>query len=305
MFPDFYSLILWANHNNYIGLSFFIVSVFALLFKNKKSFSILFLVSFLCSRWIRYPTFSLLLNLDLIVPILFMGTSFLFYRFQSFFKKTFYISGLATLIIYFTPLARIGLAQLEQKIPSPQSIDKFEGFILLGGNFSLQQNQQSEPDHLPIIYNSAAPRLFEFIALAKKYSDKKILFTGSPLEARLTKRVFLDHGLDVKRLILENDSKNTQDNAKNTYQIIGASKGSWILVTSAFHMPRSLGLFQHKKINVIPFPLDFHTRPYSWKKPLLFMDRQNSIAWFTWTKEWAGMIDQFLMGLSPKLYPSL
>ena len=73
-------------------------------------------------------------------------------------------------------------------------------------------------------------------------------------------RFFTEFGIDENRLILENRSLNTHENAALTKTVIaGLPKGDWLLVTSAFHMPRSVGAFREQGIGVIPWPADYRT----------------------------------------------
>lgn len=88
----------------------------------------------------------------------------------------------------------------------------------------------------------------------------KIVFTGTPLEAEITHQYFKDFQINENRIIIENQSKNTRDNAKNTSKILkGMSDKKWVLVTSAFHMKRSMHLFKNEGLNVLPYPVDYHT----------------------------------------------
>lgn len=132
--------------------------------------------------------------------------------------------------------------------------DEIEGFILLGGTYSLKD---STTDH--VIFNLAGSRLLDFLKLLQQYPHKKIIFTGTPLEANITKQYLLDFGINPSLLCIENASKNTEDNALNTAKLLGDYKNKkWVLVTSAFHMKRSVLLFKAAGVNIIPYPVDYH-----------------------------------------------
>ncbi len=66
-------------------------------------------------------------------------------------------------------------------------------------------------------------------------------------------------GIAPDRLILEERSRNTDENAERTAELLGSQGGTVVLVTSAFHMPRSVGLFRSAGIEVVPWPVDYRS----------------------------------------------
>lgn len=199
--------------------------------------------------------------------------------------KSLLVCWLVLFAVYGTPLPRYLVYSLEQKAQeiSPAELPAdFEGFVFLGGVFSLRDTtlEMERP-----IYNFAATRFFDFVLLAKAWPDKPILLTGTPEETYHTVKELVRFGIDEKRLILEDQSLNTIDNAKNSLKLV-SGKGKWVLVTSAFHMLRSYVLFKQLGWDVIPYPVNFMTsKPFVgwWPAPI------NGLAWMVGSKEYVNL----------------
>ena len=112
-------------------------------------------------------------------------------------------------------------------------------------------------------------------------------------------------GIPRERLILENKSRNTAENAEFSYQLANPQPGeTWLLVTSAFHMPRSVGLFRKAGFPVIAWPVDYRT---SGKEGIgLFRDNPaDSLQNTTMAvREWLGLIAYWLSGKIDQLLPA-
>ena len=247
--------------------------------------------------------FGIIIHLDLIcaVLILFAGMSHL-KNSRKKRRKLLVFSLVTFFLIHLSPLSRIMLYQLEHRFPQKTDLPAdTKGLILLGGNFSLLESQSNGRP----IYNLAGGRVIEFIALARRYPALPILFTGTPLEVELTKKLFDEMGIDPARVTYENESRNTLDNAGNSYKLIQPKpEDRWVLVTSAFHMPRSMGLFKGIGWNVTAYPVDYHIASLKISKLLLgVLDRQNPIAWRAVTSEWVSLFNNYLRGKSPEFFP--
>ena len=70
----------------------------------------------------------------------------------------------------------------------------------------------------------------------------------------------LEQGVGMKRVTLEPQPRTTRENAKRVAALLGERcKQPWLLVTSAWHMPRSMSEFQAVGCNVTAYPVDFRT----------------------------------------------
>src|SRR6185369_7203768 len=103
-------------------------------------------------------------------------------------------------------------------------------------------------------------------AMAKRYPNARVVFTGGSAnlvskdarEADFAGEIFESLGVDKDRLTMERRSRNTQENAEFSKALVAPKAGErWLLVTSAFHMPRSVGLFRKAGFAVEPYPVDW------------------------------------------------
>lgn len=218
--------------------------------------------------------------------------------FVSLWKKTLprkTLLGLWALLftIYCSPLPVSMIHHMEQqgKAMAPSELPQdFEGFVLLGGCFSLQHTKINSERP---IYNPAGSRMFDFILLAKDWPHKRIVLTGTALEAELMKNELIKFGIEASRITVENAARNTEDNATKTFDLI-QPKGKWVLVTSAFHMKRAIMLFEKAGWSVIPWPVGFVTGEASgsswWPYP------GNGWAWYAGAKELIGFWHHSIVG---------
>ncbi len=241
--------------------------------------------------------FGLILNLDILAFLgLFVGIFLVAFKKKKAGRAMVTVSCAILFFIFVSPVPRMMLHHLEHKFPENPPIAEAKGLILLGGFFSLLESRENERP----VYNKAAGRLVEFLALALKNPTLPIVFTGTPLETALTKKVFADFGISESRVTYEDQARNTVDNARNSFNLVKPKDGDvWVLVTSAFHMPRSVGLFQGAGWKVIPYPVDYHTTRKG-AEPLYtgFLSKMNASAWFSACKEWAGMVNNYIDGRS-------
>ena len=75
----------------------------------------------------------------------------------------------------------------------------------------------------------------------------------------MAKKFFLEQGVRVDNLIFENQSRNTFENISYSKDIIKNNKGTWGLITSASHMPRSYFGFKKQGLILEPISVDYRT----------------------------------------------
>jgi uncharacterized SAM-binding protein YcdF (DUF218 family) len=165
----------------------------------------------------------------------------------------------------YTPLSNFLLSKIEDFIkPSRYPIQQLTGVIVLGGSFSLELESKERNE---VLLNDAAERLTKALEIYKKNPKILILFSGysnklSPIgwnESDMAKKFFLEQGVKSENLILENQSRNTFENVKYSKDIILNYKGTWGLITSANHMPRSYYTFKRQGLILEPISVDFKT----------------------------------------------
>lgn len=147
------------------------------------------------------------------------------------------------------------------------------GVIVLGGS-------TGHPDlvaaHGTYMLNDGAERLTTLVALRRERPDIPVIVSGGQgrliphaiNEAQITRMLLEDLGLDPSTVEFEDRSRNTYENALYTKELLdaraGGPGGRWLLVTSAFHMPRALGSFRQAGVDVVPLPVDYRIGPPSW-----------------------------------------
>lgn len=151
----------------------------------------------------------------------------------------------------------------------PLQLERYAGVVVLGGSFeraSLQRAREA------VQLNAHADRLTEALALALAHPQLPIMFTGGCVdtgagcvpEAVLARRFFTQMGLAPDRVQYEAASRNTFENAVLTAQLPGVDKTRpWLLLTSAWHMPRSMAAFRAQGWNVTPWPADFRSNAHT------------------------------------------
>jgi uncharacterized SAM-binding protein YcdF (DUF218 family) len=179
-----------------------------------------------------------------------------------FFSKLFLI---LFLFFGYNPLSNFLLSKIEDYIqPSKYPVQQLTGVILLGGSFNsgLESKERNE-----VFINSSAERLTKALEIYKKNPRLLILFSGFSRESKpqgwsesdMAKKFFLDQGVKLDNLIFENQSRNTFENIKYSKDIIGNYKGTWGLITSANHMPRSYFTFKKQGLILEPISVDYKT----------------------------------------------
>ncbi len=166
-----------------------------------------------------------------------------------------------------TNIGRIMLQPLENRFARPGEIprqDRIAGIIVLGGGFDGYVTQRRGGFEL----GESGDRFVETLRLARAVPNAPVVISGGEAslirttegDASIAVRFFTEFGMEKNRLILENRSLNTHENAVLTKAAIAdLPEGEWLLVTSAFHMPRSVGAFREQGISVIPWPADYRT----------------------------------------------
>lgn len=219
------------------------------------------------------------------------------------------LTTLFLLLVTLFPLERLYLSPLELRFPVPELPAKVDGIIVLGGGISFREvGGVLRPE----INESGGDRLAAFAALAKRYPEAKIVFSGGSgsmrapeiREADAAKVVLADFGVDPGRIILQRRSRNTWEDANYAKEQLNPQPGeTWVVITSAFHMPRAIGCFRQIGWDVIAYPVDFLTAERSWVSfdvnPVYSLGLLTVAA-----KEWVGLVAYHLMDRSPALFPA-
>jgi uncharacterized SAM-binding protein YcdF (DUF218 family) len=194
-----------------------------------------------------------------------LGAILLATRFASLGRKLLVASVVLLAICGFSPLGNLVLYPLETRFPPWDAARGApDGIVVLGGSIDADRSVA----HDAVAVTAAAGRLIEAAALAHRYPDARVIFSGGSgnlisadaREADYAAAIFESLGVSRERLTMERRSRNTQENAEFSKVIAAPKSGErWLLVTSAYHMPRSVGLFRKAGFAVEPYPVDWRT----------------------------------------------
>ncbi|GAB4517475.1 MAG: YdcF family protein [Roseibium sp.] len=166
----------------------------------------------------------------------------------------------------FSPAANWLILPLEERFSRPSDLDSVDGIVVLGGAVDTIVTGARDDTAL----TTSAERITIAARLAAQFPDSLIIHTGGmgtivssqATEAEGAARLFADFGIEAARVRLEDVSRNTWQNAVLTRELIEPRPGQrWLLVTSAYHMPRAMGVFEKAGwTGVIAYPVDYRTR---------------------------------------------
>lgn len=175
---------------------------------------------------------------------------------------TFGVAALA--LVSFTPASALLVRPLEDRFPRPEIAAPPTGIIVLGGAVDEGVTRRRG---LPSL-NEAAERMTEAVALARRFPQARLVFSGGSgrfaqqemTESDVARMLFVSLGVPEERMTFENRSRDTWENAVFTRDTVRPKPGeTWLLVTSAMHMPRSVGIFRKVGFSVIAYPVDYRT----------------------------------------------
>ena len=219
-------------------------------------------------------------------------------------------SILVLLLLGVSPLGSALLLPLENRFPAwDPSRGSPTGMIVLGGVISPELSAERGEVSL----GDAAERLVAAAALNRRYPEARVVLVGgnvhvlsdAPSESEFAARLLVSIGVPSDRIEIEKHSRNTAENASNALKIVNPKPGErWLLVTSASHMPRAMGLFRKAGFPVEAYPVDWQTGGWSDLENFSFsllgelprVDRA--------THEWLGLIYDRLSGRTSVLFPA-
>jgi len=219
-------------------------------------------------------------------------------------------SVVALAVLGFSPLSNVLLLTLSERFPVWQTghVDP-DGVIVLGGVIDPEVSAVRGQVEL----DSSAERAMALLTLARRFPKARIVFSGGSgnllmdpvVETRFAKALLAEFEMTGERFVFEEESRTTYENARNTFQLLKPKVGErYLLVTSSFHMPRSIGAFRRVGFEVEAFPVDWRTR--GWRDATLPFDRASAglsradVA----IHEWSGLVVYWLTGRSSELFPA-
>ena len=220
------------------------------------------------------------------------------------------IGSLVLLAVFgLSPVGNALMVSLEQRFPAwEHGHGAPHGIVVLGGAITADVSHARNA----VALNEGAERMTAAVDLARRYPQARIVFSGGAAsvvfaerpEAEFAQHLFESLGVAPGRVLAEDKSRNTVENAHFSKALAQPKPGErWLLVTSAYHMPRSIGVFR-----MVGFPVEAH--PVDWRtrgtgdvlRPFLTLGdglRRTDTA----VREWVGLLVSWMTGQSSELFP--
>jgi uncharacterized SAM-binding protein YcdF (DUF218 family) len=175
--------------------------------------------------------------------------------------------AVVVLLLAGTPLLNGPLIRaLEDRYPRPAWPAHVDGVLVLGSGEDAEiLRRRGAPQS-----NEGAYRLIAAMAVAQRYPEAKVAFTGGSAvligaqnaESVTARYVLSELGLDPGRLMLEPRARNTYENILFSKMLVKPKPGAvWLLDTSAIHMPRAMAVARKLDWPMIAWPSDYITAP--------------------------------------------
>jgi len=218
---------------------------------------------------------------------------------------------LGVLLLFVTGFTTFGYAlitPLEDRFVRPAEPAHIDGIVVLGGGMDGEVDTVRHAWE----FNQSGDRMVEALRLALTHPEAKVVIAAGPAalapeqepEAYAAQRLFTAFGIAGDRLVLDDKSRNTEENAQFAKALAGAAPGQvWLLVTSAFHMPRSVGLFRKAEFAVVPWPADYLASGAEGIRLKPDQSPENIVVSSTALREWLGLLGYWMAGKIDSPFP--
>ena len=246
---------------------------------------------------------------NLLVTLGLLGAAMIMTRYARLGRRLLVASVLLVAVVGLSPVGNILILPLEQRFPPwDETRGAPDGIVVLGGPI----NPELSLARGEVSLNESAERVTVAAALARRYPQARIVFSGGNSgliisdgsEAEFALKLFRSLGIDPARVATEDRSRNTIENAVFSKRLVAPTPGErWLLVTSAYHMPRSIAVFRRAGFDVEAYPVDYRTR--GWIDAMVPFDKFGEGLWRTDTamREWIGLLAYWVTGRSSALFP--
>jgi uncharacterized SAM-binding protein YcdF (DUF218 family) len=228
-------------------------------------------------------------------------------------RRLSWVAASLLLILGLSPMGHWLILPLEERFPrlDPAVLGSPAGIIVLGGGVD---THVARARALPAM-TEAGERVVEAAMLARRFPSVPLIYSGgsanilyeSMSEAEAARDILVGLGVAPERILYDHTSRTTGENAEETVKLIatlpGGLSGRYLLVTSAYHMPRSVGVFRKAGLVVVAWPVDYRSRGRQdfWRafdKPSEGLRRVDIIV-----REWIGLFTYWLAGSTSELFP--
>ena len=199
------------------------------------------------------------------------------------------------------PLGDVVLRSLEKAYIQPQPLKYIDGIIILGGAEHLALSRHWKQ----LVTSEGAERLLAGISLSRQFPEAEVVYIGKSAAAlkqaipnKEMSGIFFEEFIDFE---LMQSARSTTESAKPISLGQDRNGQKWVLVTSAYHMPRAVNVFCSAGLQVIPYPVDFRSGAFwarsRWNLSVHLSDLNAAL------KEWIGLVGYRLTGHTKTFWP--
>lgn len=238
---------------------------------------------------------------NLLIIFFLLGTIFLLLGWANLARRILVWSSLFGFAVLAYPVGDYLIEPLEKRFSQPSELpEHVDGIILLGGAELLKPSLSWQQPEL----GSAADRYIATAKLAKLYPKTPVLFSGGNNlirfqrqgdEGHIAPQVLTTIGVKEQRLIIEDKARNTHENFVLLKPLLPKKSGRYLLVTSAFHMPRAVAIARQQGIDVVAYPVDFRSSSAELRQWDFSLFEHLEVLEPAW-KEWIGLTVYFWTG---------
>lgn len=245
---------------------------------------------------------------NLIILLMALATVMLLMNKTAIAKWIFVPLTILTLLLMAYPFGDSLISPLESRFSQPAILPQYiDGIIVLGGGEKLKQSLSWHTQEL----GDGGDRYIAAAVLAKHYPDTPIIYSGGSgllrfqkgeNEANIAENLLAALGISQERLLIESQSRNTYENFLFVKRKLPKLSGTYLLVTSAFHMPRAVGIARKQYLNVIPYPVDYRSNSVDLRQWDFDLSEHLHVLELAW-REWIGLTVYYWTGKTAAWLP--
>lgn len=213
-------------------------------------------------------------------------------------------------VIGFSPVSTLLLQPLESRFPlPPKDMPAPAGIIVLGGAVD---EDLTAARGVPTLLPSGA-RMIAGAALARRFPTARLIFTGGfasfsghgLAEAPVARDIWLSLGVPASQITIEDRARNTWENGVFTRALLHPKPDeTYLLVTSAWHMPRSMGIFRRLGYKVVAYPVDYRSFGDARDQHPPYRALDGMMNFDDAMHEWIGLVAYHLRGKTDAWFPA-
>jgi uncharacterized SAM-binding protein YcdF (DUF218 family) len=245
---------------------------------------------------------------NIVFGLLLLGFVLLLFRVNAFGRRIVGLALFLAVLPALLPMKELIGRRLESAYTSPNPLpEQVDGILVLGGTVDWQVSQSREQMSL----NQGGERMMVVSSLAEHYPNARLVFTGlyrevvpNEFATSTISNGFLSGGeFQNRSMIFIGKARSTYEEALLSIQTLQPRVGErWILVTSAYHMPRAMATFQAQGWLMIPYPVDFRTTGKLALRPSMNV-LGKLIELDDFSREWGALFIYKRLGRIEKMFP--